>query len=189
ILPPASRGWAWANPRSFASRLFRPPPAAARAHCFRPAREDRTTGVACSMKFPAVFRRTAVAALATFAIGLALAQDAPTPTPAPAAADAPEALPTPPPPSVTGTAWVLMDHESGQILAGENIDQRWEPASITEVVTSYRIAAEIKAGQISPDAQVLMTGHAWRKGGAGTDGSYRGLPVHQTAPLLEMGKG
>jgi len=140
------------------------------------------------MNFPAVFRRTAVAALATFAIGLALAQDAPTPAPAPAAQPL-EALPTPPPPSVTGTAWLLMDHESGQILAGENIDQRVEPASITKVLTSYVIAAEIKTGKISPDDQVMMTENAWRKGGAGTDGSYSGFPVNQTASLLEMEKG
>ena len=140
------------------------------------------------MKFHAVIRRTAVAALATLAVGLALAQDAPTPAPAPAS-DPIEALPTPPPPSVTGTAWVLMDHESGQILAGENIDQRVEPASITKVLTSYVIAAEIKAGKISPDDQVMMSENAWRKGGAGTDGSYSGFPVNQTASLLDMEKG
>ena len=140
------------------------------------------------MKSAAVFHRFAVAALATLAIGLAVAQDAPTPASGPAA-DPVEALPTPPPPSVTGTAWVLMDHESGQVLAGENIDQRVEPASITKVLTSYVIAAEIKAGKISPDDQVMMSENAWRKGGAGTDGSYSGFPVNQTASLLDMEKG
>jgi len=34
--------------------------------------------------------------------------------------------------------------------------------------------------------QVLMSENAWRKGGAGTDGSYSGFPVNQTAPLLDM---
>lgn len=143
------------------------------------------------MKSAAVFRRTAVAALATFAVGLALAQDAPRPAPAqPAPAGAlSDNLPTPPPPSVTGTAWILMDYASGQILAGENVDERVEPASITKVLTSYVIAAEMKAGKIRPDDQVMMTENAWRKGGAGTDGSYSGFPVNQTAPLLEMEKG
>jgi D-alanyl-D-alanine carboxypeptidase (penicillin-binding protein 5/6) len=143
------------------------------------------------MKSAAVFRRIAVAALATFAIGVALAQDAPRPAPAqPAPAGAlSDNLPTPPPPSVTGTAWILMDYASGQILAGENVDERVEPASITKVLTSYVIAAEMKAGKIKPDDQVMMTENAWRKGGAGTDGSYSGFPVNQTAPLLEMEKG
>lgn len=143
------------------------------------------------MKSAAVFRRIAVAALATFAIGVALAQDAPRPAPAqPAPAGAlSDNLPTPPPPSVTGTAWILMDYASGQILAGENVDERVEPASITKVLTSYVIAAEMKAGKIKPDDQVMMTENAWRKGGAGTDGSYSGFPVNQSAPLLEMEKG
>ena len=147
------------------------------------------------MKHSAVLRRMVVAALATAAVGFALAQDpAPRPaTPQPAAAPAAEALsdalPTPPPPAVTGTAWLLMDDASGQILAGQNIDQRVEPASITKVLTSYVIAAEMKAGKVKPDDQVMMTENAWRKGGAGTDGSYSGFPVNQTAPLLQMEKG
>ncbi|TWT19736.1 D-alanyl-D-alanine carboxypeptidase family protein [Luteimonas wenzhouensis] len=144
------------------------------------------------MRSTAAFRRFAVTALATCALGFAFAQDAPRPGPAPAAAAAAEpaeALPTPPPPPVTATAWLLMDYESGQILAGENIDQRVEPASLTKVLTSYVIAAEMKAGKISPDDQVMMTENAWRKGGAGTDGSYSGFPVNQTAPLVDMEKG
>ncbi|MDH5834552.1 D-alanyl-D-alanine carboxypeptidase family protein [Luteimonas kalidii] len=143
------------------------------------------------MKSVAVFRRLAVAALATFAVGFALAQDAPRPAPAQAAPAAAlsDNLPTPPPPSVTGSAWLLMDYASGQVLAGENIDERVEPASITKVLTSYVIAAELKAGKVKVDDQVMMTENAWRKGGAGTDGSYSGFPVNQTAPLLEMEKG
>ncbi|WP_183427877.1 D-alanyl-D-alanine carboxypeptidase family protein [Luteimonas sp. RC10] len=137
-----------------------------------------------------------LAAMATAVVGLAVAQDpAPRPTPAPAPAPAAageggaalsDALPTPPPPEVTGTAWVLMDYATGQVLAGENADQRVEPASITKVMTSYVIAAEMAAGKVKPDDQVLMSENAWRKGGAGTDGSYSGFPVNQRAPLLDM---
>jgi len=142
------------------------------------------------MKPAVVFHRIAVAALATVAVGLALAQDAPQPAPAaPPAAALSDNLPTPPPPSVTGTAWLLMDYASGQILAGENVDQRVEPASITKVLTSYVIAAEVKAGKVKPDDQVMMSENAWRSGGAGTDGSYSGFPVNQTAALLDMEKG
>jgi len=144
------------------------------------------------MKHPPVLRRMALAALATVAVGFALAQDpAPQPAaPAPSAGEAlSDAMPTPPPPAVTGAAWLLMDYASGQVLAGENADQRVEPASITKVLTSYVIAAEMKAGKVRPDDQVMMSENAWRKGGAGTDGSYSGFPVNQTAPLLEMEKG
>ncbi|NEL81196.1 MAG: D-alanyl-D-alanine carboxypeptidase, partial [Xanthomonas perforans] len=63
------------------------------------------------------------------------------------------------------------------------------PASITKVMTSYVIAAEVKNGKVKPDDQVMMSERAWREGGAGTDGSYSGFPVNQTARLEDMEKG
>ena len=131
--------------------------------------------------------RFALAALATTAMGLAIAQT-PTPTPAPAAPAAP-AVEIPPPPKPVGTAWILMDYTTGQVLAGENYDERVEPASITKVMTSYVLAAEQANGKIKPTDQVMMSERAWREGGAGTDGSYSGFAVNQTAPLLDMEKG
>ena len=136
--------------------------------------------------------RFAIAALATTVVGLAFAQTpAPQPVPQPdtpaAAAAAPIA--TPPPPKPVGTAWILMDYTTGQVLAGENYDERVEPASITKVMTSYVLAAEQANGKIKPTDQVMMSERAWREGGAGTDGSYSGFAVNQTAPLLDMEKG
>ena len=132
-----------------------------------------------------------LAAVSAATLGLAFAQDpapAPTPAAAPAAALS-DQLPVPDAPDVTGTAWLLMDYATGQVLAGENVDERVEPASITKVMTSYVIAAEMAAGKISNDDDVMMTVNAWRTGGAGTDGSYSGFEVNKTAKLLEMEKG
>ena len=128
-------------------------------------------------------------ALATAGIGLASAQ-APAPTPAKPAAALSDALPIPeaPAPAVS-KAWLLMDYATGNVLAGENVDTPVEPASITKVMTSYVIAAEMAAGKIKPTDQVLMSEYAWRTGGAGTDGSYSGFEVNKTAPLLDMEKG
>jgi D-alanyl-D-alanine carboxypeptidase (penicillin-binding protein 5/6) len=130
------------------------------------------------------------ATLATAAFGLALAQ-APVPQPAaPRPAALSDALPIPPAPTpATAAAWILMDAATGQVLAGDNIDVRREPASITKVMTSYVIAAEMAAGKVKADDQVMMSEHAWREGGAGTEGSYSGFPVNQTAKLVEMEKG
>ena len=132
-------------------------------------------------------------ALATAGIalgsGLSIAQ---VPTPAPVAKPAAlsDNLPIPdaPAPAVT-KAWVVMDHATGQVLAGENIDTPVDPASITKVMTSYVIAAEMAAGKIKATDQVMMSEHAWRTGGAGTDGSYSGFAVNKTAPLIDMEKG
>ncbi|QNH19869.1 D-alanyl-D-alanine carboxypeptidase [Xanthomonas sp. GW] len=135
--------------------------------------------------------RFAVAAMATFAVGLVSAQ---TPGPVPAspaaAATAPAAVAIPPAPKpAVSKSWVLMDYATGQVLAGENEHARVAPASITKVMTSYVIAAELKLGKIKRDDQVMLSERAWREGGAGTDGSYSGFPVNQTARLEDMEKG
>ncbi len=93
------------------------------------------------------------------------------------------------PKPLTAKAWLVMDDATGKVLAGENIDMRLEPASITKVMTSYVIAAELKAGRIKPTDKVRMSENAWRTGGAATEGSYSGFEVNKTADLTEMVKG
>src|SRR3546814_9592392 len=81
---------------------------------------------------------------------------APKPSPAPAALS--DSLPIPPAPEPKqSNSWVLLDAANGQVLAGENVDERVAPASITQVMTSYVLAAEMKAGKIGRDDQVMMT--------------------------------
>ena len=138
------------------------------------------------MKSPARLAALLAAGL-TLTLGLAVAQ---TPTPAPAAPPpAIDELPIPPPPAVQAKAWILIDYASGNVLAGQNYDTPVEPASITKVMTSYVVAAELKAGKVHREDPVMMTENAWRKGGAGTEGSYSGFEVNKTAPLIEMEKG
>ena len=132
----------------------------------------------------------ATAFLLTSTLGLALAQTpAPAKPAAPAVRPASDSLPVPPPPKVKGTAWVLMDYASGNVLAGENYDTQLEPASITKVMTSYVIASEIAGGKVKRTDQVMMSENAWRTGGAATEGSYSGFEVNKTAPLEKMEKG
>ena len=134
-------------------------------------------------------RSLLLVALATAGIGLAFAQ---VPSPAPVAKPAAlsDNLPIPDAPApATSKAWLIMDYATGQVLAGENVDTPVEPASITKVMTSYVIAAEMAAGKVKASDQVMMSEHAWRSGGAGTDGSYSGFEVNKTAPLLDMEKG
>ncbi len=127
--------------------------------------------------------------IALASAGLAFAQ-APAPTPVPKPAALSDNLPIPDAPApATSKAWIVMDYATGQVLAGENYDVQLEPASITKVMTSYVIAAEMASGKVKGTDQVMMSEHAWREGGAGTEGSYSGFPVNKTAPLVEMEKG
>ena len=127
-----------------------------------------------------------LAAASAVLVAVASAQTPlPTPTPAPAAA-----MPVPPAPVPTGAkAWLLMDYDTGQILAGENIDARMEPASITKVMTSYVVAAEMKNGKIKGDDLVTMSERAWREGGAGTEGSYSGFELNSRNKIEDVEKG
>ncbi len=138
-----------------------------------------------------IFNRAIFTTVATLAVGLAVAQTPIVPQPAvPSPAALSDALPIPPPPAPkTSAAWVLMDYATGQVLAGENVDVRHEPASITKVMTSYVVASEMAAGKVHATDMVMMSEHAWREGGAGTEGSFSGFAVNQTAPLIEMEKG
>ena len=124
-------------------------------------------------------------ALATLLAGAAFAQT-PTPTPAPAPPPAP-AAPMPEAPVPTGAkAWVLMDFASGQVLAGENIDAPLDPASLTKVMTSYVVAAEMANGKVKADDMVRISENAWKSGGAGTDGSYSALEVNSEVKLDDV---
>lgn len=130
--------------------------------------------------------------LATGLLGALLAlpaagQDRPLPLPRPTPNLTPVVAPQPP--SVTGTAWILIDDATGQVLAGHNEEQRVEPASITKVMTSYVVSAELAAGNISVDDEVPISENAWRGGGGGTDGSTSFLPVNSKVRLGDLLKG
>jgi D-alanyl-D-alanine carboxypeptidase (penicillin-binding protein 5/6) len=135
--------------------------------------------------------RVIVALSGTFLLSVAVAQQ-PAPArdvPRPAVA-APADVPVPPAPVPTGAkAWLLMDYGTGQVLAGENIDEKREPASITKVMTSYVAAAEIRNGKIKPDDMVTISEKAWREGGAGTTGSFSGFELNSQVKFSDLEKG
>jgi D-alanyl-D-alanine carboxypeptidase (penicillin-binding protein 5/6) len=131
----------------------------------------------------------AAASAALVAVASASAQTPALPQPGQPAAPA-AAMPVPPAPVPTGAkSWLLMDFDTGQILAGQNYDQRMEPASITKVMTSYVVNAEMKNGKIKPDDLVTMSERAWREGGAGTEGSFSGFELNSRNKLTDVEKG
>jgi D-alanyl-D-alanine carboxypeptidase (penicillin-binding protein 5/6) len=129
------------------------------------------------------------ALLACLLLAPAMAQN---PLPTPAAQPQPAAAPqpaTPPPPTLGAKSYVLMDFVSGQVLAAREPELAVEPASITKVMTSYIVAAELAAGKIKPDDPVFISENAWRTGGAGTDGSTSFLQVNAKVPLDDLVRG
>lgn len=73
-----------------------------------------------------------------------------------------------PAPEVDARAWVLMDFQTGWILAEGNPDQRIEPASLTKLMTAYLVFSALDNGSISLDDEVHVSEKAWRTGGSRT---------------------
>ena len=82
------------------------------------------------------------------------------------AAPASNAAPMPRPPLVEGTAFVLMDADTGTLLAQSGADVRHPPASLTKIMTAYIIEGEIDSGRVGVEDQVPISVNAWRMGGS-----------------------
>ncbi|MEX0614336.1 MAG: D-alanyl-D-alanine carboxypeptidase family protein, partial [Methylophaga sp.] len=71
-------------------------------------------------------------------------------------------VPNPVAPSIAAESYILMDHDSGKILAENESNTRLPPASITKLMTSYVVSHELEAGNIKLEDEVLISENAWR---------------------------
>ncbi|HVC01752.1 MAG TPA: D-alanyl-D-alanine carboxypeptidase family protein [Steroidobacteraceae bacterium] len=107
---------------------------------------------------------------------------------APAPAAMPQ-LPVPPPPALGADSYVLMDYQTGDLIAHKNMHERLAPASLTKLMTAYVVDAALASGKVHWDDPVYISEHAWKKGGAVTDGSTSFLKLHQRYPLSKVYNG
>ncbi len=63
-------------------------------------------------------------------------------------------------PQIAAKGYILVDYNSGKILAGHNEYEKLAPAGLTKMMTSYVIGQEIKNGNISPDDNVVISKNA-----------------------------
>lgn len=94
------------------------------------------------------------------------------------------AAPLPSPPELAARSYVLLDFQSGQVLAERDANLRAEPASITKVMTDYIAFEELKQGRIQLDDAVLISEKAWR-----TEGSRTFVEVGQRVKLEHLIRG
>lgn len=93
-------------------------------------------------------------------------------------------------PQINAKAYVLMDYNSGKILAEGNADTRLDPASLTKIMSSYVIGQAIKAGKIKPDALVTVGKDAWATGNPALRGSsLMFIKPGDRVPVSELNKG
>ena len=79
--------------------------------------------------------------------------------------EVPTAL-VPPPPNLNVKGYVLMDADSGTVVAEKNMNQHLQPASLTKLMTLYLTFQALKSGQIHLDDKATVSVKAWRTGGS-----------------------
>ncbi|WP_168407166.1 D-alanyl-D-alanine carboxypeptidase PBP5/6 [Acinetobacter indicus] len=91
------------------------------------------------------------------------------------------------PPELNNKSYVLMDYETGQILASKNENEKLAPASMTKMMTSYIIEQKLLSGELTEEEKVRMNESAWCRGSSAESCMY--VPLNGTATVLEMLRG
>ena len=67
-------------------------------------------------------------------------------------------------PQIDAESYILIDYNSGKVLAEQNADVRRDPASLTKMMTSYVIGQAMKAGKFKETDLVTIGNDAWATG-------------------------
>lgn len=74
-------------------------------------------------------------------------------------------------PGIAAESWLLMDYESGAVLAQANADARLAPASLVKIMTSYVTGYALNTGALSTSDRVTIDHDAWAAGNPHLQGS------------------
>lgn len=73
---------------------------------------------------------------------------------------------TPTPPTVNAKAYILIDVNSGKIIAEKSSEEKLAPASLTKIMTLYVISNALKHEQIHLTDMVRISREAWKASGS-----------------------
>ncbi len=91
------------------------------------------------------------------------------------------------PPALPSKAWLLMDFDSGQVLASANADEALPPASLTKMMTSYIIEQALRSGKLKATDLVSVSENAWCRGTSAESCMY--LPLNSQATVIDILRG
>lgn len=92
-------------------------------------------------------------------------------------------------PSVDAKAWILVDADTGYVIAEQNADETLPPASLAKMMTTYITSKEIAENRLKEDDLVVISDNAWELGGAKTDGSTMFLSPRSKVPVIDLMRG
>ncbi len=84
---------------------------------------------------------------------------------------------------------ILMDAATGAVMFQVRSDELAAPASMSKLMTLAVLFKAMKAGQIKPDDEFVMSVNAWRKGGAPSGTAAMMVPVNTRAKVSELIQG
>ena len=90
-------------------------------------------------------------------------------------------------PQIAAKGYVLMDYNSGKVLAEKEMNTKLSPASLTKMMTSYVIGQELARGNISEDDDVTISKNAWAKNFP--DSSKMFIEVGTTVKVHDLNRG
>jgi D-alanyl-D-alanine carboxypeptidase (penicillin-binding protein 5/6) len=93
----------------------------------------------------------------------------------------------PNPPALAAKAWLLMDFDSGELLAAANVDEPLPPASLTKMMTSYIVEQALRSGKLKPSDMVSVSQNAWCRGTNTESCMY--LPLNSQATVIDILRG
>lgn len=72
----------------------------------------------------------------------------------------------PAPPFVNAKAYILIDTQSGKIIAEKNSEEKLPPASLTKLMTLYVVSNALNHQQIHLEDKIRISREAWKTGGS-----------------------
>ncbi len=90
-------------------------------------------------------------------------------------------------PALPAKAWLLMDFDSGEVLASANADEPLPPASLTKMMTSYIVEQALRSGKLKPTDLVTVSQNAWCRGTSAESCMY--LPLNSQATVIDLLRG
>jgi len=93
----------------------------------------------------------------------------------------------PNPPMINAKAYILIDYQTGKVLAEKNADLSLNPASLTKMMTSYVIGKELQNGTISMNDMVTVSKNAWAKNFPGSSKMF--IEVGKKVSVADLNRG
>lgn len=87
-------------------------------------------------------------------------------------------------PTIAAKSYILLDFNSGKVLAEQNSSLKLAPASLTKIMTVYVVFRELKNGHLTLDEKVTISKKAWQ-----TPGSRMFVEVNKQVTIEDLLQG